>query len=155
MSKIEKILLSVAVIFLSFKIIGATLYDAKLLFILSRYSEETFATVIDSKESIFSSRKTGEVYILTVEYTDKYNKTYITNIRSQYHLYPGNTIKIIYSKFFPKVADIKGNHGRKLDFYLELYYSFMIIIVAIYYYQEFKSTPDYWKSKKNISISFK
>ncbi|ORF21569.1 hypothetical protein BGI03_01200, partial [Snodgrassella alvi] len=91
MSKIEKILLLVVAIFFSFKIIGTTLYDAKLLFILSRYSEETFATVIDSKESIFSSRKTGEVYILTVIYTDKHNKTYITNIRSDYHLSPGNT----------------------------------------------------------------
>ena len=148
MSKIEKILLLGVAIFLSFSILGSTLYDAKLLFILSRYSEETLATVIDSKESIFSSRKTGEIYILTVEYTDKYNKTYITNIRSQYHLYPGNTIKIIYSKFFPKVADIKGNHGRKFDFYSNLFFSIIIIITAIYYYQKSKSTPDYWKSKK-------
>lgn len=148
MSKIEKILLLGVAIFLSFSIIGSTLYDAKLLFILSRYSEETLATVIDSKESIFSSRKTGEVYILTVEYTDKYNKTYITNIRSHYHLYPSNTIKIIYSKFFPKVADIKGNHGRKFDFYSNLFFSIIIIITAIYYYQKSKSTPDYWKSKK-------
>lgn len=148
MSKIEKILLLVVAIFFSFEIIGTTLYDAKLLFILSRYSEETFATVIDSKESIFSSRKTGEVYILTVIYTDKYNKTYITNIRSDYHLSPGNTIKIIYSKFFPKVADIKGYHRRKFEFYCYLFLSFMIIITAIYYYRKSKSTPDYWKSKK-------
>ena len=149
MKKIVNIFWSVAVIVFSVTIIGLTLSNAKFIFLLAKYGEETSATVIDTEISFFSEHKGKTAYILTVKYTDRYNKTYIiNNIRTVRYFNPGDKITIIYSKLSPKVADIKGNYIRRKNFWLELYYSFMIIIVAIYYYQEFKSTPDYWKSKK-------
>lgn len=148
MKKILNIFWSVAVIVFSVTIIGLTLSNAKFIFLISRYGEETSATVIDTKRSSWRSSRKHEVNILTVRYTDKYNKTYITNITSDKHVSSGDNITIIYSRLSPKIADTKGNSEYKLNFCLELYYSFIIIFVAIYYYQEFKSTPDYWKSKK-------
>ena len=139
MEKIEKILLSVAAIVFSVSIIVLTLSDAKFIFGLARHGEETSATVIDTKSH---DEGRGRVaYILKVEYTDKYNKTYK-------NLNPGDKITIIYNKFSPQVADIKGSHKRKNNFSAELFALFMIIIAAIYYYQEFKSNPNYWKFKK-------
>ncbi|MCT6883930.1 MAG: hypothetical protein M3Z52_07530 [Snodgrassella alvi] len=147
MEKIEKILLSVAAIVFSVSIIGLTLSDAKFIFGLARHGKETLATVIDTK-----SQDEGRgivLHILTVEYTDNYNKTYIKNdIKTYKNLNPGDKITIIYNKFSPQVADIKGNHKRKNNFSAELFASFMIIIAAIYYYQEFKFNPNYWKFKK-------
>ena len=147
MEKIEKILLSVAAIVFSVSIIGLTLSDAKFIFGLARHGKETSATVIDTK-----SQDEGRgivLHILTVEYTDNYNKTYIKNdIKTYKNLNPGDKITIIYNKFSPQVADIKGNHKRKNNFSAELFASFMIIIAAIYYYQEFKFNPNYWKFKK-------
>ena len=147
MEKIEKILLSVAAIVFSVSIIGLTLSDAKFIFGLARHGKETSATVIDTK-----SQDEGRgivLHILTVEYTDNYNKTYIKNdIKTYKNLNPGDKITIIYNKFSPQVADIKGNHNRKNNFSAELFASFMIIIAAIYYYQEFKFNPNYWKFKK-------
>ena len=147
MEKIEKILLSVAAIVFSVSIIGLTLSDAKFIFGLARHGKETLATVIDTK-----SQDEGRgivLHILTVEYTDNYNKTYIKNdIKTYKNLNPGDKITIIYNKFSPQVADIKGNHKRKKIFSTELYASFMIIITAIYCYQEFKSNPNFWKFKR-------
>ena len=147
MEKIEKILLSVAAIVFSVSIIGLTLSDAKFIFGLARHGKETSATVIDTK-----SQDEGRgivLHILTIEYTDNYNKTYIKNdIKTYKNLNPGDKITIIYNKFSPQVADIKGNHKRKNNFSAELFASFMIIIAAIYYYQEFKFNPNYWKFKK-------
>ena len=147
MEKIEKILLSVAAIVFSVSIIVLTLSDAKFIFGLARHGEETSATVIDTK-----SHDEGRglvLHILTVEYTDNYNKTYIKNdIKTYKNLNPGDKITIIYNKFSPQVADIKGSHKRKNNFSAELFALFMIIIAAIYYYQEFKSNPNYWKFKK-------
>ena len=72
MEKIEKILFSVAAIVFSVSIIGLTLSDAKFIFGLARHGKETSATVIDTK-----SQDEGRglvLHILTVEYTDNYNK---------------------------------------------------------------------------------
>ena len=106
MEKIEKILLSVAAIVFSVSIIVLTLSDAKFIFGLARHGEETSATVIDTKSH---DEGRGRVaYILKVEYTDKYNKTYIKNdIKTYKNLNPGDKITIIYNKFSPQVADIK------------------------------------------------
>ena len=147
MEKIEKILLSVAAIVFSVSIIVLTLSDAKFIFGLAKHGKETLATVIDTK-----SQDEGRgivLHILTVEYTDNYNKTYIKNdIKTYKNLNPGDKITIIYNKFSPQVADIKGNHKRKKIFSTELYASFMVIITAIYCYQEFKSNPNFWKFKR-------
>lgn len=147
MKKMVNIFWSVAAIVFSVSIIGLTLSDAKFIFGLARHGEETLATVIDTK-----SHDEGRglvIYILTVEYTDKYNKPHIKNdIRTYKNLNPGDKITIIYNKFSPQVADIKGNHIRSKNFYAKLYASFIIIIIAIYYYQEFKFNPNYWKFKK-------
>lgn len=147
MEKIENIFWSVAAIVFSVTIIGLTLSNAKFIFGLARHGEETSATVIDTKSH---DEGRGRVaYILKVEYTDKYNKTYIKNdIRTYKNLNPGDKITIIYNKFSPQVADIKGNHKRKKIFSTELYASFMVIITAIYCYQEFKSNPNFWKFKR-------
>ncbi|OOX78798.1 hypothetical protein, partial [Snodgrassella alvi] len=80
---------------------------------------------------------------------DKYNKTYITNtIKTENSLKPGDKITIIYNKFSPQVADRKDNSLRKKKFNINLYICFIFIILTIQGYQEFKSSPNFWRSKR-------
>ena len=150
MKKIDKkiIIISILIglIVVSALYIVATLSDAKVIFGLARHGEETLATVVTSESYV---QKTRKFYIVTAEFTDKYNKTYITNsIETENSFKPGDKITIIYNKFSPQVADCKGNRLRKENLNLNLYICFIFIISTILWYQEFKSNPNFWKSKK-------
>ena len=149
MKKINKIIIIscyISLIVLTALYMAVTFSDAKIIFGLARHGEETLATIVTSKSYVYRNR---EYYLVTAEFTDKYNKTYITNtIKTENSLKPGDKITIIYNKFSPQVADRKDNSLRKKKFNINLYICFIFIILTIQGYQEFKSSPNFWRSKR-------
>ena len=149
MKKINKIIIIscyISFIVLTALYMAVTFSDAKIIFGLARHGEETLATIVTSESYVYRNH---EYYLVTAEFTDKYNKNYITNtIKTENSLKPGDKITIIYNKFSPQVADRKDNSLRKKKLNLNLYICFIFIIVTIHGYQEFKSNPNFWRSKR-------
>lgn len=82
------------------------------------------------KTSIITKLKNQDEAVVTVQFTDRLNKTYVTKMTTHNSYSPDSTIQIIYDKNKPQVADIVGNRYYKDELTI-LFWGVMLITIAL------------------------
>lgn len=119
----EKILAFITYIGLIFYTLNAAYFDHRL----KVNGIETTAIIKNVHNYKVKNQDEAKV---TVQFTDRLNKTYVTKMTTHNSYSPDSTIQIIYDKNKPQVADIVGNRYYKDELTI-LFWGVMLITIAL------------------------